>query len=197
VQKEQELDFPDAEAEAELIAKAQGGDRHAYGELVRRHQRGVIRVVYRMCGDMELAQDAAQDAFIRAWLKLPAFRPGSSLRSWLYRIAVNAALDVLRRDAKTAGPDFETLPLPDPQAGPEAALLQKERTAAVQDAILTLPEAGRSVLVLREYGDLSYREIAAALDIPLGTVMSRLNYARRLLKGSLKAFAVPMEMEHV
>jgi RNA polymerase sigma-70 factor (ECF subfamily) len=197
VQKEQELNFPDAEAEAALIAKAQRGDRGAYGELVRHYQRGVIRVVYRMCGDMELAQDAAQDAFIRAWLNLEQFTPGTSLRNWLYRIAVNAALDVLRRDAKTAGKDLETLTLPDPQDGPEAALLKKERETAVRQALLELPEAGRSVLVLREYGELSYKEIAAALDIPLGTVMSRLNYARGLLKGTLQAYIVRMEMEHV
>jgi RNA polymerase sigma-70 factor (ECF subfamily) len=189
---------PDADTEADLIAQAKHGDRHAYGELVSRHQRGVVHVIYRMCGDAELAQDAAQEAFIKAWVNLPAFRPGTSLRNWLYRIAVNAALDALRRDARTADVDFEALPLPDPQAGPETALLQKERTAAVQQAVLRLAEASRSVLVLREYGGLSYEEIAAALDIPLGTVMSRLSYARRQLKQSLQplitqADAAPME----
>ncbi|HUF39209.1 MAG TPA: sigma-70 family RNA polymerase sigma factor [Anaerolineales bacterium] len=172
-------------AEAALIEQAQNGDRHAYGELVRRHHAGVIRVVYRMCGDPALAEDAAQDAFIRAWLRLSSFRPGTSLRNWLYRIAVNAALDALRRDRKTADLEVETLSLPDPEQGPEAAVLQREREHAVREAIRTLPEAARSVLVLREYGGLSYKEIAAALDIPLGTVMSRLNYARSRLKERL------------
>ncbi len=189
--------FPDAETEAALIAEAQSGNRNAYGELVRRHHAGVIHVIYRMCGDAELAQDAAQDAFIQAWLHLSTFRPGTSLRNWLYRIAVNAALDVLRREAKIADADFETLSMPDPQAGPEAALLQKERTVAVQQAILALTEASRSVLVLREYGGLSYHEIAATLDIPLGTVMSRLNYARRQLKESLQPHLIQMEIENV
>ena len=188
--------FPDTETEAALIAKAQSGDRNAYGELVRQHQRGVIQVIYRMCGDMELAQDAAQDAFIRAWLNLPTFRPGTSLRNWLYRIAINAALDVLRRDAKIADTDIEDLSLPDPQVGPETALLQKERTLAVQQAILALTEASRSVLVLREYGGLAYHEIAAALDIPLGTVMSRLNYARHQLRQSLQPLFIQMEIEN-
>ena len=188
--------FPDTETEAALIAKAQSGDRNAYGELVRQHHRGVIQVIYRMCGDMELAQDAAQDAFIRAWLNLPTFRPGTSLRNWLYRIAINAALDVLRRDAKIADTDIEDLSLPDPQAGPETALLQKERTLAVQQAILALTEASRSVLVLREYGGLAYHEIAAALDIPLGTVMSRLNYARHQLRQSLQPLFIQMEIEN-
>jgi RNA polymerase sigma-70 factor (ECF subfamily) len=188
--------IPEAETEVALIAKAQSGDRNAYGELVRRHHRGVIKVIYRMCGDVELAQDAAQDAFIQAWLHLPSFRPGTSLRNWLYRIAINAALDVLRRDAKIAGADFETLSMPDPQAGPEAVLLQNERKVAVQKAILGLTEASRSVLVLREYGGLTYHEIATALDIPLGTVMSRLNYARHQLKQSLKPHFIQMEIDH-
>jgi RNA polymerase sigma-70 factor (ECF subfamily) len=188
--------IPDVDTEAALIAKAQRGDRHAYGELVSHHHRGVIQVIYRMCGDVELAQDAAQEAFIKAWLHLPTFRPGTSLRNWLYRIAINTTLDVLRRDAKIAGIDFETLSMPDPQVGPEAALLLKERTVAVQQAILALTEASRSVLVLREYGGLTYAEIAAALDIPLGTVMSRLNYARRQLKQSLQAHFIQMETEY-
>jgi len=188
--------IPNAETEAALIAKAQSGNRNAYGELVRHHHTGVINVIYRMCGNVELAQDAAQDAFIQAWLHLPSFRPGTSLRNWLYRIAINAALDVLRRDAKIANTDFETLSMPDPQAGPEAALLQKERTVAVQQAILTLNETSRSVLVLREYGGLTYHEIATALDIPLGTVMSRLNYARRQLKQSLQQHFIQMEIEN-
>jgi RNA polymerase sigma-70 factor (ECF subfamily) len=187
----------DAGAEAALIEKARNGDRHAYGELVRRHHDGVIRIVYRMCGNAALAEDAAQDAFIRAWLHLSKFKPGTSLRNWLYRIAVNAALDALRRDAKTADVDLSTLSLPDPQESPETAFLRKEREETVQAAILALPEASRSVLVLREYGDLSYREIAAALDIPLGTVMSRLNYARSRLKGSLQTYFARMEIEYV
>lgn len=186
-----------AETEAALIAKAQTGDRSAYGELVRQHHQGVIDVVYRMCGDTHLAEDAAQDAFIQAWLHLPSFRPGTSLRNWLYRIAVNAALDTLRRAPKMPFSDLETLAMPDPQAGPEAALLQKERSLAVQKAISSLPEASRAVLVLREYGGLSYQEISSALDIPLGTVMSRLNYARDRLKEILAPEFIDMEMEYV
>ena len=189
--------IPYAETEAALIEKAQNGDRNAYGELVRHHHPGVVNVVYRMCGDTELAEDAAQDAFIQAWLHLPSFRPGTSLRNWIYRIAVNAALDVIRRAPRQSFADFDDLALPDPQVGPEAALLQKERTLAVQQAILALTEASRAVLVLREYGGLSYQEISAALDIPLGTVMSRLNYARTQLKQYLEPQFINMETEYV
>lgn len=190
------MTIPDTELETALILKAQGGDRNAYGEIVRQHHSGVVGVIYRMCGDADLAQDAAQEAFLRAWVHLPSYHPGTSLRSWLYRIAINAAHDVLRRDARIAGADFEALSLPDPQAGPEAALLQKERSAAVQQAILALTEASRFVLVLREYGGLSYQEIAATLDIPLGTVMSRLNYARQQLKQTLLLHFIQMEIEN-
>ena len=185
-----------AETEAKLIEKARNGDRNAYGELVRYHYPGVVNVVYRMCGSADLAQDAAQETFIEAWLHLNTFRPATSLRNWLYRIAVNAALDVLRRDRKTAGTDFETLVIADPQAGPEAALLQKERALAVQQAIHSLTEAGRAVLVLREYGGLSYEEISTTLQIPLGTVMSRLNYARNQLKQILESQLIEMESQN-
>lgn len=173
------------EAESALVEKAQRGDQNSYGELVSLHYPGVLQLVYRMCGDMDLAQDAAQEAFIKAWLHLRNFEPGTSLRSWLYRIAINAALDVLRAGRKTAGADLESLSLTDPQAGPETVLVQKERHRLVQQAVLSLGESSRSILVLREYGGLSYLEIAAALDIPLGTVMSRLSYARTQLKRAL------------
>ncbi len=185
---------PYAETEAILIAKAQKGDRDAFGELARHHHPGVVNVVYRMCGDVELAEDAAQDAFIQAWLHLPSFRPGTSLRNWIYRIAVNAALDVLRREPKTPLVDLETLSMPDSIAVPEFVLLEKERAFAVQQAILSLTEANRSVLTLREYGGLSYQEISATLNIPLGTVMSRLNYARDRLKELLASQLMDLEI---
>jgi RNA polymerase sigma-70 factor, ECF subfamily len=187
---------PGAQNEAILIAKAKNGDRNAYGELVQCHYPYVVNVVYRMCSDAELAQDATQEAFIRAWLHLPTFRPGTSLRNWLYRIAANAALDILRREPKTPEVDVEAMAIPDLQAGPEAALLQKERTLAVQQAILSLTEASRAVLVLREYGGLSYQEISTTLDIPLGTVMSRLSYARNQLRQLLDKQWIQKEAEN-
>ena len=189
-----QLASPYAETEALLIAKAQAGDRDAFGELVRHHHPGVVSVVYHMCGDVELAEDAAQDAFIQAWLHLPSFRPGTSLRNWIYRIAVNAALDVLRRDPKTPAVDLETLTISDSSAAPETVLLEKERALIVQRAILSLTEANRSVLILREYGELSYQEIATTLNIPLGTVMSRLNYARDRLKELLASQIMDVEI---
>jgi RNA polymerase sigma-70 factor (ECF subfamily) len=172
--------------ETELVTKAQHGDRNAYSELVRSHSSGVLNVVYRMCGDAQLAEDAAQETFLQAWLNLNSYRPQSSLRNWLYRIAVNAATDMLRKEKRLVPEAVENLQLTDAHPGPEAVFVRQERIVLVQKAVLSLPEACRAVLVLREYEGLSYQEIAASLDIPVGTVMSRLNYARNLLKERLK-----------
>jgi RNA polymerase sigma-70 factor (ECF subfamily) len=171
------------DAERELIARAKRGDRQAFGELVRCHREGVINVVYRMCGDANLAEDAAQEAFIRAWQHLPGYQPRSPFRNWVYRIAINAARDVIRRERETV--DIDDLPLVAAGASPEVAAEQAERGERVRQAVLALPTASREVLVLREYESLSYREIADTLAIPIGTVMSRLNYARNHLRKSL------------
>ena len=162
-----------------LVEHAKSGDRQAYGELVRRHRLGVVNVVYRLCGDPELAEDMAQDAFIRAWQKLDSYRPKAPFRNWLYRIATNLTLDTLRRQKPTV--DIADLPLAAAGEGLEAAIQGRERAQQVQAAIQSLPKASRSVLVLREYEGLSYQAISHTLDIPMGTVMSRLNYARKSL----------------
>jgi len=191
-----QLENNPTETETALVIQAQAGDRNAFGELVRQHHPGVVAVVYRMCGDTALAEDAAQEAFIQAWQHLPSFHPGTSLRNWLYRIAVNAALDALRREPKAPAVDLDSLSVAESQPGPEALFLQRERTRMVQGAILSLAETSRAVLVLREYGALSYQEIASTLDIPLGTVMSRLNYARDRLKELLVSQMQNQELEH-
>ncbi|MGC1375305.1 MAG: sigma-70 family RNA polymerase sigma factor [Anaerolineales bacterium] len=167
----------------ELIASAQFGDRQAFGELVCRHQKSVVSVIYRMCGDPRLAEDAAQEAFVRVWQHLNSYKPQYAFRSWLYRIAANAALDALRRERPSA--EIESLPLADPTPGPEQAAETDQRAAKVRQAVARLSEPLRVVLVLREYEELSYHEIAAALEIPLGTVMSRLNTARIQLRREL------------
>jgi RNA polymerase sigma-70 factor (ECF subfamily) len=176
------------ETEIDLIARAQQGDRQAFGELVRCHRDGVVGVVYRLCGDVNVAEDAAQEAFVRAWQHLPSYQPRSPFRNWLYRIATNVALDALRAEKATV--DVDELSLASSGEGPEAAVEHTERAENVRQAVLALPPASRAVLVLREYESLSYQEIADTLDIPMGTVMSRLSYARKLM---LEALAPYME----
>lgn len=190
------LDGRNVGTEITLIQRAQDGDREAYGDLVRLYYTDVVNIVYHMCSDNALAEDAAQEAFIRAWVKLPSFRLDSSLRNWLYRIALNAALDVLRRKSERFSADGEMQRLPDEALGPEAALIEKEQAAYIQQALRSLPQASRSVLVLREYSGLSYEEIATVLEIPIGTVMSRLNYARNRLRGCLAAQMIEQEQEN-
>jgi RNA polymerase sigma-70 factor, ECF subfamily len=187
-------------SESELISRAQRGDCEAYGELVWRNSNPVVSVVFRMRGDQALAEDAAQEAFLRAWQHLNSYRPQASFRSWLCRIAVNAALDALRREPRKSPQTFDDptgeLPLADPQPGPEEIVSQHERAALVQEAILSLSPTSRAVLVLREYEGLSYQEIAAALEIPVGTVMSRLNSARNSLRTRLATQLGELEVEH-
>ncbi len=106
--------------EIELVTRAQAGDRNAFSELVRGHAQGVLHVIYRMCGDQQVAEDAAQETFIQAWLRLRSFRPGTSLRNWLYRMAVNTAIDMLRKEKRILPGAVDDLRLKDPQPGPEA-----------------------------------------------------------------------------
>jgi len=170
--------------EQELIARAQAGDKAAYGQLVQRYRRLIVSVAYHQGFDLAGAEDVAQETFIKAWLALPRFRSSDEssagkLRAWLCRIAVNIAIDTHRRTKPTDNLD-------ESMVGTENALDNnletQDRVQAVRRALKQLPSASRAALVLREYEGLSYAEIAEALDIPLGTVMSRLNYARGRLR---------------
>jgi RNA polymerase sigma-70 factor (ECF subfamily) len=169
--------------ETERILRAQQGDRDAFGDLVSQHHQRVISVVYRMCGEMHIAEDATQIAFLRAWQNLPDYQSKTSFRSWLYRIAINAALDMLRREKSVE--NIEHAPLSQ-SFKTENHLMKEEQAQFVKNAVLNLPETSRTVLILREYEDLSYKEISETLAIPVGTVMSRLNYARKTLAKVLK-----------
>ena len=167
----------------DLIAYAQQGDRQAFTELVCRHQGSIVSLTYRMCGDLRLAEDAAQEAFVRVWQNLNSYKPKYAIRSWLYRIAANAALDSLRRDRPTA--ELDSLSVADLGTSPEQSVEENQRVGHVRRAIAQLSEPLRVVLILREYQELTYQEIADVLDIPVGTVMSRLNSARVQLRHEL------------
>jgi RNA polymerase sigma-70 factor (ECF subfamily) len=158
----------------------------AFGTLVLRYRKLVIDVAYRLCGDAALAEDIAQDTFIRVWDRLADYRPSGNFRAWLVRIATNLTIDAMRKFKPVV--DIEDLPLVAPGQGPEAAAVSRERAAAVRAALMRLPLPSRSALVLREYEGLSYQEIADVLDVPLGTVKSRLNDARRRLKAQLASY---------
>lgn len=171
--------------EARLIYDSIAGSQLAFAELVRRHRSFVLALAYRLCGDAAQAEDIAQDAFLRAWQALPGFRGQSAFRTWLYRVASNVAIEQLRHDRPAVDIDSTTLAA---QNTPEDSALHTEQCRAVRDAVLQLPLQSRLVLILREYEGLSYKEIASALDIPIGTVMSRLNYARQRLHRDLAPY---------
>jgi RNA polymerase sigma-70 factor (ECF subfamily) len=172
-------------SETQWIARSQAGDQAAYGCLVQQYQRLVVSVAYRQGLDLAEAEDVAQETFVKAWLALPKYQPAlGSWRAWLCRIAVNLAIDRQRRQRPQVELD-DRLP-----AGGRSVSEQAEadlQAQAVRRALASLPPASRAALVLSEYQGLSYAEIAAALDIPLGTVMSRLHYARRRLRELLVA----------
>jgi RNA polymerase sigma-70 factor, ECF subfamily len=184
--------------ETALINNAKNGDQNAFNQLVLSYASGVLNVVYRMCGNMSLAEDASQEAFIQAWVKLKSFRSDSSFKNWLYRIAINSAIDMMRKEKRILSDAIEDFHLADKNPGPENMYSINENKKSIQEAVLSLPDGSRSVLILREYEGLSYKDIANVLKLPVGTVMSRLNYARNLLKGKLIMPAIhSMEVENV
>lgn len=170
-------------SEAFLIREAAAGNAGAFSELVRLHRMQVLRTAYGVLGSTDEAEDVAQEVFIKVWNSLPGYTPQGSFSSWLYRVTVNAAIDALRRKHREVPLDE---PYADPGEKPEEGALRKAETLRVRAAIRTLPEGSRTALVLREYEQLSYKEIADILNIPIGTVMSRLNYARQALKKQLE-----------
>ncbi len=176
----------DMDESADLILEAQRGDQDAFCRLVHHFHDRVINVVYRMCGDPYLAEEAAQMAFIKAWQHLSEFQLHTNFRNWLYRIAINAALDIIRKEKPAENLDETRLISPEENA--EMRLEKQERIRQIRKAVLALPDASRAVIVLREYEELSYREIAETLDISIGTVMSRLSYARNRLAQILAGY---------
>ncbi len=181
------------DSEGILLARSRAGDKAAFGALIQRHYAFAIGIAYRMTGNSQLSEDLAQEAFIKAWRKLPQFRGDCSFRVWLGRIVANTTLDYLRRQNPEQPLDEAVLPASRGDEAPLRHLEQEEMRQWVRQAVLSLPANCRIALILREYEGLSYREIAQALGIPLGTVMSRLHYARQLLWEKLAPLLEPPE----
>ena len=169
-----------------LISRARGGDRDAFGELVEQYRDNVYRLAYRMCGNTYDADEAAQEAFVAAWRALPNFRGDAKFSTWLYRLTTNAAIDVMRREKRhqTVG-DGEMMDLADDADSPQETVERTEQQEAVQKALATLSEEYREVLLLRYMEELDYAEIAEVLQLPSGTVKSRINRAKAALKTAL------------
>src|SRR5919197_4413652 len=161
-------------SDQELVARFQDGDEGAFTLLMQRHERRVYNLAYRMLGGPEDARDATQDAFLSCFRHLPAFRGDAAISTWLHRIVINACYDLARRRKPAASLDND---LVEPPATGDHA----ERAAAaadVQRALLEIPADFRVVLILHELQDLPLDEIAQALEVPVGTVKSRLHRGR-------------------
>ena len=167
--------------DAELVRRAQGGDRSAFGELMRRHERRVYNLAFRLLGGPDDAQDAAQDAFLSCYRNLGRFRGDSAFGTWMHRIAVNACYDLLRRRRPVQSLDAEGAPEPAVADHAEAATA----AADVHRALQQVPLEFRAVLVLHELQDVSVEDVAAMLEVPIGTVKSRLFRGRAALGRAL------------
>ncbi|MGL6095339.1 MAG: RNA polymerase sigma factor [Fimbriiglobus sp.] len=175
--------------DAELIRRSCRGDSGGLNELFRRHRMVAYRVAYRLLGNEADALDAVQDGFVNALGHLDRFRGHSSFKTWLLRIVSNAALDLgrgrKRRDARYPGGVDDTDPADDTLPAPDSGLERADLREILDAALAKLPPAQRQTFVLHVDGGLTYREVAEALGISIGTVMSRLFYARQRLRSEL------------
>jgi RNA polymerase sigma-70 factor (ECF subfamily) len=187
-------------ADAEVIERAQRGDHAAFRVLVERYQGRAFGLALRVLRDEEQARDAVQDAFVKAHGSLARFEGRSGFYTWLYRLVMNVCIDMKRRDRSGRQVEWEEERAveiaqgaealapgsADPEReGPGAELERSQLRAALVRAIAALPEDARRTLELREIDGLSYAEIARAVGVPKGTVMSRLYYARRRVRAAL------------
>ena len=184
------------EADQALVERAQGGDQKAFDQLVSKYQRKLERLLSRYVRDAAEIEDVAQEAFIKAYRALPGFRGDSAFYTWLYRIGINTAKNYLvaqgRRAPTSTGFDAEEAEGFDDAAllrdinTPESLLMTKQIGETVNAAMAALPEELRRAIMLREIDGLSYEEIAATMDCPIGTVRSRIFRAREAVAGRLR-----------
>jgi RNA polymerase sigma-70 factor (ECF subfamily) len=190
-------------SDEEAIRRVLAGDRDAFAVLVERYQGRAYRLALRVLRDEEAARDAVQDALLKAYSALPGFRGRSSFYTWLYRLVMNQCLDMKRRDKSDhqvewedggpGGSDADAHFPPEVNGvrfAPAASLMRQELRERISQAIELLPDGPRETLILREVDGLSYAEISEAQEIPKGTVMSRLHYARKQLQTYLSEMGV-------
>lgn len=186
----------DRELDQALVERAQEGDKEAFGLLVSKYQRKLGRLLSRLIRDPAEVEDVAQEAFIKAYRALPSFRGESAFYTWLYRIGVNTAKNYLVSQGRRAPTttEFDSEEAESFEDGdqlrdintPEHLLLSKQIGETVNAAMEALPEELRTAIMLRELEGLSYEEIAAVMDCPIGTVRSRIFRAREAVAAKLQ-----------
>ena len=171
--------------ERRLIDRSAVGDQEAFRQLVLRYHRLVMNVAFRALGELSQAEDVAQEVFIKVYKALPGYRHDKPFKHWLHRVAANAVTDALRRRRPVVSLDGLEQEPAAKGLDPQDIAARHDLQRAVRHAIANLPPHYRDTIALQAFGELSYDEIARVLDIPLGTVMSRLNGAKRLLREGL------------
>ncbi len=188
--------------EAFLLRRAQRGDARAFDELMIPHEKRIYALCLRMSGDREDALDSAQEVMLRIWRSISSYRGQASFSTWIFRIATNTCLDLLRKKKSRPAVSLDALAddgfMPpadtdDPQKHAEATA----RTRALADGIQALPPDMRAALVLRDVQGFSYEEVAGILDTPLGTIKSRINRAREKLRTILYQNTELFDLPHV
>jgi RNA polymerase sigma-70 factor (ECF subfamily) len=184
-----------ATEDQELVALVLEGDQGAFAELVEAYQRPVYNLTYRMLGDAREAEDAAQEAFLRAYQHLERYDPQRPFKTWLLSIASNYCIDRLRKRRLTWLSIDEPLPphpaLTSDVPGPETVTLSGERSEAVQELLADLAPDYRAAVVLRYWYDMPYAEIAATLDTTESAIKSRLFRARQMLAQKVQSGGAP------
>ena len=187
------------DSDDQLLSQFLAGDERAFETLVGRYEAPIRKLVYGLVRDWALAEDVAQDAFLRAYQKASTFRGGSSVKAWLYRIAINRARDELRRIRRKGEISLESAeieglePYESRTASAEALAAARELERHVAMALSEMREEYRTALMLREMEGLTYREIAELLEWPLGTVQIRVHRGRLELRSRLGQLRAPRE----
>ncbi len=186
----------DRELDQALVERVQRGDQQAFGLLVSKYQRKLLRLLSRLVRDTAEAEDIAQETFIKAYRALPSFRGDSAFYTWLYRIGVNTAKNHLMSQGRKASThsEFSTEEAENYQGSdhlrdlntPEHVLASRQIGETVNRAMEALPDELRTAIMLRELDGLSYEEIAEVMDCPIGTVRSRIFRAREAVAGKLR-----------
>jgi RNA polymerase sigma-70 factor (ECF subfamily) len=185
-------------SELDLVKRCQKGNSEAFDELVTRYRTRVFGMIYNMVHNEQDAWDLAQDSFLKAWKSIGRFQGKSSFYTWVYRIVMNVTIDWIRkRQVKGTGAEFDdaiqlkeidpaSKTVPRPDVSPSERMEQGEIRAQIDRAIAQLSPDHRAVILMKEIEDMQYNEIAEALGCSIGTVMSRLFYARKKLQNLLK-----------
>lgn len=179
--------------EKDLIQRSKEGDEEAFAALVRRYKTKVFNLAFSLTVDRDTADDLAQEAFIKAYFALPKFQFRSEFGTWLYRITVNHIRDYLRKKSRVSEISMEKIKeIPfskeDEIEKREKMQTEEQKRKLLYQAIRTLPEKHQVILSLRDIQGLSYEEVAKVLEIPPGTVDSRLHRARKILRKKMNAF---------